>query len=346
MLRTACSALCLALVLSAGAVLPAKADRILTGDTTGSYYRDVGPKVKAVLEGKLFRYSLEAGTGTRGNFEAISASPRLVGLGQADAYALLDAASPGIVISIPTLVRECAFALTKNEALVGKSPGEGWGNIQAVGHRLRVALPNPKSGSSLTWQFIQSFNANLNEVGSVVNHDSTAAALDAAAKGEADIAFFVQMPDVRNPIFKKAKTLGLKWIGVGGRDMLLQTVRTQRGKQQVYFVDTVPVEETFWGFGAPKTVTTSCTRVVVMTGDPDRLVRNSPEERQQRELVAAIGSAPEVAFEPDNATYKSTVAQIRTSTEAELKTFLERVDTAAQQTGEAVEQILKSGQGQ
>lgn len=330
-----------AFVLACSLAVPAQAERLLTGDKTGAYYNDIGPKVKAVLDGKLFRYTVEAGPGSGGNFDAIVSSPLVVGLGQADVYALLDAAKPGLVASVTTRVRECAFAVTKNAALAGDNPGQGWGNVQAVGHRLRVALPNAKSGAALTWQFIQSFNQSLAQVGSVTNYDSTAAALDAAAKGDADIAFFVQMPDVRNAIFQKSKQLGLKWIGVGGRDMLLKTVRTQRGKQQVYFIDTVPVEETYWGFGAPKTVTTACTRVVVMTGDPERFERNSPAQVQQRELVKAVATAPEVAFEPDNAVYKSTVAQIRSSTEEELKSFLERVDTAAQQTGDAVDQMMR-----
>lgn len=318
-------------------------DTLLTGDKTGAYYNDIGPQVIKVLEGKLFHYQLAPGAGTGGNFEQIVAAPYTVGLGQADAYALLDQATPGTVASVPTRVRECAFAVTKNKALVGMRSGEGWGNIMAVANRLRVALPNTKSGSALTWKYIQSFNKALSQVGQVDNYDTTAAALQATANGDADIAFFVQMPDVDNELFRMAQNLQLKWIGVGGRDMLLQTVRTARGAQQVYFLDTVPVAKTWFGFGAPVTVTTACTRVVVMTGDPEHFERGSIEQKHLNEIIATLAGAPEVAFEPDRSGYRSAVASTHSAAE-EQPGFLSRVEQASQQSGEALDNMIEEKQ--
>jgi len=330
-----------ALLGTAGAVATAEADdKLLTGDKTGAYYNDIGPQVEKVLEGKLFRYTLEPGAGTGGNFEAIAQVPYTVGLGQADAYALLDQATPGVVASVPTRVRECAFAVTKNKALVGTRSGEGWGNIMAVSNRLRVALPNAKSGSALTWKYIQSFNKALGDVGQIDNYNTTAAALQATANGSADIAFFVQMPDVDNSLFRLAQDLRLSWVGVGGRDMLLQTVRTARGAQQVYFLDTVPVAKTWFGFGPPETITTACTRVVVMTGDPEHFERGSSEQKHLSEIIAALAGAPEVAFEPDRSGYRSAVASTKSAAD-EQPGFLSRVDQAAQQSGDALDDIVE-----
>jgi len=331
--------------LALGAAIPAASadDLLLTGDKTGAYYNDIGPQVKKVLDGKLFRYSLAPGAGTGGNFEAVVAKPYTVGLGQADAYALLDQATPGTVASVTTRVRECAFAVTKNKALVGARSGEGWGNIMAVANRLRVALPNAKSGSALTWKYIQTFNKSLGQVGEVINFDTAAAALQATANGDTDIAFFVQMPDTDNALFRMAQDLQLKWIGVGGRDMLLQTVRTARGAQQVYFLDTVPVAKTWFGFGAPVTVTTACTRVVVMTGDPEHFERGSNEQKHLSDIIATLAGAPEVAFEPDRSGYRSAVAGTKSAAE-EQPGFLSRVDQASQQSGEALDNIVEEKQ--
>ena len=229
------------------------ADELLTGGTSGAYYNDIGPKVHKVLQSALFRYPLKRGKGSAGNFMAIQENPMVVALGQADVYALMNQENPGQVISIPTGVRECVFAVTNNAGLAGTADGDGWGNMMSLAKRMRVALPGEGSGSAKTFEFIQTINEKLSRANNLKNYDSADAAVNAVALGQADVAFFVQMPDTRNKLFKLIKEKDLHWIGVGDRKMLKQEVDGNR----IYAVDTVPVEDTWGGFGKPKLLTTT-----------------------------------------------------------------------------------------
>ena len=123
----------------------AQADELLTGGTSGAYYNDIGPKVHEVLNQALFRYPLRTGKGSAGNFQAIVGNAMIVALGQADVYALMNSQNPGKVISVPTGVRECLFAVTANPGIAGEREGDGWGNMMSLARRMRVALPGEES---------------------------------------------------------------------------------------------------------------------------------------------------------------------------------------------------------
>ncbi len=302
--------------------LPVQADELLTGGTSGAYYNDIGPKVHEVLSGALFRYPLKAGKGSAGNFSAIVDNPLVVALGQADVYALMNAQQPGKVISVPTGVRECLFAVTANAGIAGEQAGDGWGNMMSLARRMRVALPGEASGSAKTFEFIQSINESLAKADKITHYDSADAAINAVALDQADVAFFVQMPDTTNQLFRFVKEKSLLWIGVGDRAMLRQEVDGTR----IYDVDTVPVEETWGGFGTPKTLTTTCTQVVVMAGDPSR--DDLSDAQTLGEQVDLLRENQD-AYEPEADWYKSMVDKIRdVSTEATDK-LLSAVDKAS-----------------
>lgn len=309
--------------------LPAAADELLTGGTSGAYYNDIGPKVHEVLNSALFRYPLKAGKGSAGNFQAIVDNAMIVALGQADVYALMNAQNPGKVISVPTGVRECLFAVTANPGIAGEREGDGWGNMMSLARRMRVALPGEASGSAKTFEFIQSINEDMAQASNIRHHESTDEAIAAVARDLADVAFFVQMPDTGNPLFRSIKEKGLLWVGVGDRAMLRQEVDGTK----IYDVDTVPVEETWGGFGSPKTLTTTCTQVVVMTGDPSR--DDAADSQSLGEQVALLKESQD-RFEPDADWYKSMVGKIRdVSTDATDK-LLNAVDKASEAVNNAL----------
>ncbi len=309
-------------VVAAGFALPLSADQLLTGGTSGAYYNDIGPKVHAVLASALFRYPLKTGKGSAGNFQAILENPLVVALGQADVYALMNKESPDQVISIPTGVRECLFAVTKNPGIAGSREGDGWGNMMSLAKRMRVALPGEASGSARTFEFIQSVNEKLAVAEKIKYYDSTDAAIDAVAFDQADIAFFVQMPDTRNTLFKRIKEKDLLWIGVGDRKMLRQEVQGNK----IYAIDTVPVEETWGGFGTPKTLTTTCTQVFVMTGDVNRSDVSDIETLKEQ---AVLLTENQDNFEPDADWYQEMVGKIKTVSASATDTLLKTVDKAA-----------------
>ncbi len=308
----------------------ASADELLTGGRSGAYFNDIGPKVHEVLNSALFRYPLNTGKGSAGNFEAIVANPMVVALGQADVYALMNGQNPGKVISIPTGVRECLFAVTGNPGIAGANPGDGWGNMMSLARRMRVALPGEGSGSARTFEYVQSVNERLAAATNITNYESTDAAIDAVAADRADIAFFVQMPDTSNALFKRIKERGLSWIGVGDRQMLRQEVDGNR----IYAIDTVPVEETWGGFGSPETLVTTCTQVVVMTGDPGR--GDVPDVQTLEEQIALLREH-QGKLEPEADWYESMVSKMRDVSE----TAVEEIMVAVDQASEAVNNALQ-----
>lgn len=302
--------------------LPASAEKLLTGGASGAYYNDIGPRVHEVLNQALFRYPLEEGKGSVGNFNAIVETPTIVALAQHDVYALMNQENPGKVVGVPTGVRECLFAVTANQGIAGEEPGDGWGNMMSLAKRLRVALPGEASGSAKTFEFIQSINDKLGQVSSIQHYASTDEAIDAVVADEADVAFFVQMPDTRNELFKKIKKNELAWIGVGDRAMLRQNV----DGESVYSVDTVPVEATWGGFGSPETLTTTCTQVVIMTGDPSR---DDAQDAATLEEQLTLLRENQGSYEPQASWYEDMTDKIRSVSEDAKETLLETVDKAS-----------------
>jgi hypothetical protein len=194
---------------------------------------------------------------------------------------------------------------------------------------MRVALPGAASGSTKTFEFIQSINDKLAGTTNITYHDSTDAAIDSVAQGSADVAFFVQMPDTSNQLFRSIKERELMWIGVGDRVMLRQEVDGTK----IYAVDTVPVEETWGGFGTPKTLTTTCTQVVVMTGDP---VRTDVDDVESLKDQVALLTENQANFEPDADWYRSMVGKIKNVSASATDTLLQTVDKASQAVNNAL----------
>ena len=163
----------------------------------------------------------------------------------------------------------------------------------------------------------------------VRHYDSTDDAINAVALDQADVAFFVQMPDTGNQLFKFIKEKGLMWIGVGDRNMLRQEV----DGTTIYNVDTVPVEETWGGFGTPTTLTTTCTQVVVMTGDPSR--EDASDPRTLEEQVALLREN-QGEYEPEADWYQDMVGKIRSVSASAKEQLLESVDKASQAVNNAL----------
>jgi hypothetical protein len=315
--------------LMLGACVSVQADELLTGGTSGAYYNDIGPRVHEVLNRALFRYPLKTGKGSAGNFQAIAENAMIVALGQADVYALMNAQNPGKVVSVPTGVRECLFAVTSNPGIAGEREGDGWGNMMSLARRMRVALPGEESGSAKTFEFIQSINEQMAQVTNIRHYDSTDDAINAVALDQADVAFFVQMPDTSNQLFRFIKEKNLMWIGVGDRGMLRQEV----GGTTIYAVDTVPVEETWGGFGTPKTLTTTCTQVVVMTGDPSREDASDPQTLNDQ---VSLLQEHQGSYEPEADWYQDMVGKIRSVSASATEKLLETVDEASKAVNNAL----------
>jgi hypothetical protein len=104
--------------------------------------------------------------------------------------------------------------------------------------------------------------------------------------------------------------------------MLKQNV----GGNKIYAIDTVPVEETWGGFGTPKSLTTTCTQVFVMTGD---LARGDVSDVETLKDQVELLVDKQAEFEPDADWYVKMVGKIQTVSSSASESLLIAVDKAA-----------------
>ena len=285
-----------AAVLSA----PLNAAKLHTGKETGAYFNDIGPAVKAYLDKQLFRMDMVMSPGSTANLSLVAANPGDVGLSRADTYAIYNAENPGAVVAVPSGVKSCLYAVTKSPAILGDDPTVAWGNMLRLAPRMKVGLPSKTAGATTTFRFISSNEESLQRVrdNNIVNYEKADLAIEAAAAGEVDVAFFVQFPDPTNKRFQLISEKELTIIGVGSRAMSRLTVPSPDGgePQRVYQVQNVPVQETLGGWGSDQTVSTMCTEIVIVTGSPDNLEGNA--KMDQKDLISVLSEAPKGSFEP------------------------------------------------
>jgi len=165
---------------------------------------------------------------------------------------------------------------------------------------MKVGLPAQKSGANTTFRFISQNDESLSRVRdtNTVNYEKADLAIQAAASGDVDIAFFVQFPDPTNKRFQLIGDKELTVVGVGSRAMSRLTVPAPDGgeAQRVYQVQNVPVQETLGGWGSDETVSTMCTEIVIVTRTPEGLEGNA--KMDQEDLIQVLSQAPKGSFEP------------------------------------------------
>jgi len=121
-------ALPLALAACAALAAPAGANQINTGASTGAYETSFCPVLAQQLKLAQFDYACKPSAGTRENMERVLASPRQLGYGQLDVFALESRqmnAEAAFSLVRQDDVRECVFAVTRNKDI------SNWGELTA-----------------------------------------------------------------------------------------------------------------------------------------------------------------------------------------------------------------------
>jgi hypothetical protein len=197
-----------------------------------------------------------------------------------------------------------------------------------------LAYPAKKPARPRPFIIISDNDDSLKRVrdGNIVNYDKADQAIEAAAKGDMDIAFFVQFPDPTNARFKLIKDLGLTVVGVGSRAMSRLSVPAPDGgeAQRVFQVQNVPVQETFGGWGSDKTVSTMCTEIVIATASPEGLEGN--QKMDQEDLIGVLNQAPKQAFEPQASWFTGVKKYMAPVTDAAANSYLDAIEKAKEMT--------------
>ena len=290
------AACCASLLLAAAG---AQAQKIHAGSQSGSYTNAFCPQVQATLKQQYFEHSCEVSQGTGDNVEKVMAAPADVGLGQFDIVAARAIEEPGkLAVVNPNLGLECLYAVTSDGSVE---------SLKGLSKRMPVALPGEKSGSTATFQYLQSLDENLAALRNVTHYDSALKAVQAVIDGDAALAFFVQFPDTTNAVFETINDAKLHFVPVINREILRREVAGYRVYQpQEVVVTPAGLLGRLTG-KKPTTVDTTCTPVVLFTGSADGMPEGVQREDQE-EVIKLLAQVPRPESSDWKDTFKNAVA--------------------------------------
>ena len=324
----------------AGASLPARANQINTGGEDGAYHKSFCPALASQLKLAQFDYQCKASAGTRENIERVLGSPRQIGYGQLDVFALESRqlkAENALAIVRQDDVRECVFAVTRNRDITN------YGELAANAGKLRFILPPATSGSSGTFQFLRSIDAEgLGNAKSVSNAGSTEDAIREALSADDTVSLFVQFPDPASPRFELIGSLGGHVVPVIDRTILRQEIA---GKK-VYFAQETQVENAQWIKSARKIVT-ACTPLVLFTGVAET-VSGEQARKDHLDLIRTVSALNPAVLLPEETLFQKLLKRTKelsaTSTEKVLEMTEQAREKAKPYTEKALETAKEAGE--
>ncbi len=309
--------------LAAGTAGTALADdKIYTGGKSSAYFTVFGPLLKDVLAKQFFKYEVAVSAGSLENLKQVAASPTSLALVQSDALMLESSRNPDLakkfVLVRNDVAEECAFAVT---AATNADRLATWGDVENVGHRLTLITGPAESGSASTLDTIKATSDVLKDL-PVTHAESIDAAIDAVIKGKADVAFFVQFPDISNPRFKQINDNKLAFIPVINRAILRQTVN----EKPLYVATEVKVAGVqLLQMRKSEKLTTACTPIAYIAGNPDLLPPGN-SQIDLKELIQKLRAIDVEALRPKDAWFKQMLQNTAHATGAGLEAALQAVE--------------------
>lgn len=261
-------------------VVSAGATQINTGGETGAYHASFCPALAGQLKLAQFDYRCVPSAGTRENMDRVAADARQLGFGQLDVFALESRqmkADNALTIVRQDDVRECVFAATRNKQI------SNWGELSVSAGNLRFILPPATSGSSGTFRFLRTIDADgLGRAKAVTHADSTEEAIRQALSADDTASLFVEFPDPESKRFELVRKLGGHFVPVIDRTILRQEI----GGTKIYYPQETETEAAGWAQSARKLVT-ACTPLVVFTGPIDRVLGETAR-KDHADLIRTI----------------------------------------------------------
>lgn len=223
---------------------------------------------------------------------------------------------------------ECYYAVT------GFPGYDNFGHILGNAFDITIHTTGSTSGSMGSLKRLQEIFPDLQDV-NVVEHGNDLEAVEASkadvAKGQASVAFFVKRPDPNNTTFEYIAENEMTFIPVVDFEL--------EGKG-LTFPDLV-VENAGWKAltgGKPKRVTTACTKIALITGDPAALpadVSNGVKRRLE-ETIKRLGEQPTAKWQPQEAWFADMINNMSETGPDKLKALMEKAKNTASEIGEGV----------
>lgn len=260
-------------IVGALGTTPALAQEIHAGSAAGSYTNDFCPQVEDKLKTAYFEHQCTTSQGTGDNIDKVLARPKSVGIGQFDVVAARMLKEPGkLAIADPGIGLECLYAVTSDESI---------DRLKGLSPRMPIALPPKKSGSTATFEFLQSLDPGLATLRKITHYGSAQEAVEAVTLGKAALAFFVQFPNTKNPVFETINSAELTFVPVINRTILRHDVDGHKVYQPQKVVVT-PVGLMGKLTGKEDTrIDTTCTPVVLFSGSPETMPEGHDRSDQE-----------------------------------------------------------------
>ncbi len=270
---------------------------INTGGTAGAYHGTFCPPIPAALSNAYFQgYTCTPSAGTMENIQRVLSQPTNIGFAQLDVFAREAARRPSeferLQVIRTDISCEGLFMITRN-------PDLDFGRVLGLSRRIQFVLPAEASGSTASFNYLRSIDAD--GLGRVPDRNIThvATATDVinrvATSTNGEVGFFVQFADPRNQNIRLMVESGVRVIPVISRELL----RARVGDQSVYQAQTFTLSTgNLFGIGArAQTVTTACTPVALFTGSPNAFAdRNAQDDArdmiQQLQGMSAASLMP------------------------------------------------------
>jgi hypothetical protein len=318
-----------ALAILAGpafAQTPAPGLAVNAGGRGGAYLTQLCPPLIPALSNAYFNgYGCVESPGSVENIRRVLAAPSALGFVQADVLALhlqrTPADQPRLAVVREDIACEGLFAITRNPTLT-------YGQVVGLARRIRFVTPPVGSGSAATLDFLRSIDpeglGRLPDAG-IERVDNAMAVIERiAASSQGEVGFFVQTANPKNALVQRlaqaAAENGVRILPVISHPILRAAVD---GKK-VYEAQAFPITEggLFNIGGRAQTVTTACTKVVLLTGS------EAAGHADAGEMVQRIGALPRTAFLPQDGALAALLTRATRLTQGAADAIANATDTA------------------
>jgi hypothetical protein len=272
---------------------------INTGGSAGAYHGTFCPPLPPVLANAYFQgYACTPSAGTVENISRVLNQPTNIGFAQLDVYAREAARRPAEFERLSVIRSDIAC---EGLWMITKNPDLDFGRILGLARRIQFVLPAAASGSTASFNYLRSIDAEgLGRVpDSNITHVATATDVinRVAASTSGEVGFFVQFADPRNTNIRLMVENNLRIVPVISREIL----RARVGEQAVYSAQTFTLAggNLFGIGGRAVTATTACTPVALFTGAPSAFPdRNGQDDA--REMIQRLQQVNRAAMMPQD----------------------------------------------
>ncbi len=287
-------------------------------DPGKSVYTDVYvPRVIDVLgQNALAGYQWGGPTqGTVDNAARVTDNPTHLAVGQLDILRSLagqprEGGAPyAFTILAQDIGPECLW-------LVTNLPGYNtWGDFLGNTWQATVATGGELSGSFGTWKYLSSLYPVLGEA-YVNNVGDAGKIIEAVKSGAATHGFFVMRPDPQSATFKAINDAKMSIVPV-----------VDFGLEGEYaFTDLKVANGGF--FSDAKTVTTACTSVALITGDPNNVALSPRDKKRLEATITRISALPADQLRPNISSWQDMFDSMKAAAGDKAREMMEASKTA------------------